>query len=43
MISMPKAEPGIRPKVREVGDSQAAAGKPPIILLHGARVPGHAR
>ena len=43
MISVSKAEPGIQLKVREVGDSQAAAGKPPVILLHGAWVPGHAR
>ena len=38
-----QSEPGIQLQVRDVGDSQAAAGKPPIILLHGARVPGHAR
>ncbi|TQV70749.1 alpha/beta hydrolase [Exilibacterium tricleocarpae] len=35
-----QSEPGIQLQVREVSDAQAAAGKPPVILLHGARVPG---
>ena len=35
-----QSEPGIQLRVREVGAVQAAAAKPPVILLHGARVPG---
>lgn len=37
---MVPSEPGITLHVREVADSAARAGKPPVILLHGARVPG---
>ncbi|KXF75963.1 alpha/beta hydrolase [Paramesorhizobium deserti] len=33
-------EPGISLSVREVRDTLASAEKPPVILLHGARVPG---
>jgi pimeloyl-ACP methyl ester carboxylesterase len=32
--------PGIELSVREVRDIDVVAGKPPVILLHGARVPG---
>jgi len=35
-----ESDPEIRLFVREVRDSTAAAGKPPVILLHGARVSG---
>ena len=35
-----QGEPGIELHVREVWDTAAAGGKPPIILIHGARVPG---
>lgn len=35
-----QSEAGIELHVREVSDTDAADGKPPIILLHGARVPG---
>lgn len=35
-----QSEPGIQLQVREVTGTQVAAGKPPVILLHGARVPG---
>ncbi|WP_222414384.1 alpha/beta fold hydrolase [Rhizobium leguminosarum] len=33
-------EPGIELAVREVRDSALRADKPPVIILHGARVPG---
>ena len=35
-----ESEPAIQLQVRAVADPRAAAGKPPVILLHGARVPG---
>lgn len=35
-----QSDPGIQLQVREVSDTRAAGGKPPILLLHGARVPG---
>ncbi|MEL6322219.1 MAG: alpha/beta hydrolase [Cyanobacteria bacterium J06626_14] len=35
-----QGEPGIELHVREVSDTAAEGGKPPIILIHGARVPG---
>ncbi|ABD88287.1 alpha/beta hydrolase [Rhodopseudomonas palustris] len=34
------SDPGIRLFVREVSDRSAVGGKPPVILLHGARVSG---
>lgn len=34
------SEPGVQLFVREVKDSDAAGSKPPVILLHGARVSG---
>jgi pimeloyl-ACP methyl ester carboxylesterase len=35
-----RAEDGTRLAVREVRDAGAVAGGPPVILVHGARVPG---
>ncbi|MEH2533620.1 pimeloyl-ACP methyl ester carboxylesterase [Bradyrhizobium sp. AZCC 1588] len=34
------SEPGIELALREVRDTDARASRPPVILLHGARVPG---
>jgi pimeloyl-ACP methyl ester carboxylesterase len=34
------SEPGVRIAVREVRPARADASRPPILLLHGARVPG---
>lgn len=35
-----QGEPGIELQIREVWDTAVADDKPPIILIHGARVPG---
>ena len=34
------SEPGVELAVREVSDTEGQSGKPPIVLIHGARVPG---